>query len=1099
MSQNSLQITSLVTQSTLNQERLYQIRPLFLPYPVIYHERFDEAIKQFKQEFVQYYKGRKLSRFGYEELFWLQFDPGVEILRYQLSFNLNRQFISGRFTVLRFRFKDKQYLVFPAFNHHICLLPDKAKSKAQRKEEALRIIQKLLAEQKENDPDQFDPADYFSSRREFVTHIDLQVRIHAPDFSFVRNEEDAIFRLFRAQEEFDGETELEKVGYELNSLFPESLQRAYYREERVQNLLQLLFAPPHVPIVLVGEEGVGKKTLIQEALYRYLQQIATQDEVEAQRIWQIDPTRIIAGMSVVGMWEKRLEAILEYAQQPRLQDPRGDILLFDNPLALLRIGQSSQNDLTVANVLKTYLQKRAIQVILLARPEEWKILQERNRSFAEQFRTMRIYPSTEEQSVRMVIQQRRQLEFQMGCEITIQAIQQIFQIHRNFLQHRALPGGVIQMLRQLAAKHRFSIVDAPEVRAEFQFSSGLDERIFDETQRFSAGQVRQALGNQLIGQEDAVDALTDTVHLVKAKLTNPDRPFSSYLFIGPTGVGKTQAAKVLAEYLMGPEAELIRFDMNEFIDPFAIQRLIGDYRQPDGLLTSKVRYQPYGVLLLDEIEKAHPTVLDLLLQILDDGRLTDSRGRTVDFSNLVIIMTSNLGADKVQSTLGFTPEKDIQGIYLRAVEGFFRPELINRIDRIIIFNALQPDHILRIARLQIRELLRRDGFVRRTTILNISEDALRWVATRGYDARMGGRALRRQIERDLTALSAEQLINNQSDQPILFEIDLEEDHLVPKITPLSFAKRLPQAWIIPMPEARHGHRFYRRLIQQMERLEQSLNQVEDQISYPNQTGASANEENWEFYHVKNKVAELKEKLQTLSLGFQDQYFNQRPAIPFRLKSTNSSQRKGERKSRAEKVSFRDRLFQQEALEEMQDQYQYAAATFDSLKTEFLQNLLEVALVQRITKRFLEGAFERVQLRLQSFVTGAGQEHMDYLLDRYEAILQRLEISYEIDRSNQLIRLEGYGLYDILGGEVGLHLFYRNQQNPLPVRVLLEPESKQHKSLYHQVVRVYHQQILNDLRTGFNNTIHISTDEFMLLLFAGMPRSLRQEVQSNLSP
>jgi len=378
----------------------------------------------------------------------------------------------------------------------------------------------------------------------------------------------------------------------------------------------------------------------------------------------------------------------------------------------------------------------------------------------------------------MVLAQRKLLEMEYACTISIQAIQRLFTIQRNYLKNKALPGSVMKLLRQIAVKYRFLDIDLPEIREEFKGFSGLEEAIFDPTYSFTQAEVKKTIAAQLVGQAEAVDTLADVVHTIKAKLTTPNKPLASFLFIGPTGVGKTQAAKVLSTYLMGDEKRLLRFDMNEYIDAGAIHRLIGDYDNPEGQLTGKVRYNPFGVLLLDEIEKAHPAVHDLLLQVLDDGRLTDSVGRTVYFNNLIIIMTSNVGAREVASQLGFgSSTTSDAAIFRKAVENKFRPEFVNRIDRIVIFKPLAYEHILNIARLQIKELLQRDGFVRRSTILNISQEALEWVAKRGFDERMGGRALKRQIERDLTSLSADQLVSTYNDQPILFDIDYDGKQL----------------------------------------------------------------------------------------------------------------------------------------------------------------------------------------------------------------------------------------------------------------------------------------------------------------------------------
>ena len=295
-----------------------------------------------------------------------------------------------------------------------------------------------------------------------------------------------------------------------------------------------------------------------------------------------------------------------------------------------------------------------------------------------------------------------------------------------------------------------------------------------------------------------------------------------------------------------------------------------------------------------KLKKAHPRVHDLLLQVLDDGRLTDSLGRTVDFSNTIIVMTSNVGAKEVSAQLGFDSQKrDESAIYQKAVENRFRPEFINRIDQIVIFNPLELDHILNIARLQIKELLHRDGFVRRTTILNISKEALEWVAKRGFDARMGGRALKRQIEKDLTALSADQLISTYSESPIIFEINFEKDRLIPQIIPLTFTASLKEGWLPEIPDEAHGKRFYANLIRRVERLERQINRIEQNrndesdelIIIGNQNGDQLN---WQYYDLKEKITSVKEELQTIILGFRDKYFKDGPAVPLRLKGNNIS-------------------------------------------------------------------------------------------------------------------------------------------------------------------------------------------------------------------
>ena len=583
------------------------------------------------------------------------------------------------------------------------------------------------------------------------------------------------------------------------------------------------------------------------------------------------------------------------------------------------------------------------------------------------------------------------------------------------------------------------------------------------------------------------------IHIVKAKLNNPERPLGSFLFIGPTGVGKTQAAKVLCNYLMGNEDRLIRFDMNEYIDELAMQRLIGDYHNPEGQLTGKVRYNPFGIILFDEIEKAHPKIHDLLLQVLDDGRLTDSLGRTVDFSNTIIIMTSNIGAREASTNLGYdTKARDDSAIYRKAVENHFRPEFINRIDRIVIFNPLKLDHILNIARLQIHDLLKRDGFVRRTTILNISKDALEWVAQRGFNAKMGGRALKRQIEKDLTTLSAEQLISTKSDQPIVFDILLKNNKLSPTITPLEFAKPLQKDLLPELPEETKGKVFYNKLIRRIGAIERKVRFLEesqesntnDIIVIGNEKGANLN---WQYYDFKEKITAIKQKITNLSLGFRDRYFKEKPAIPLRLKANSLYPRnEGWGASKAVRLNLQDRLFQQEAIKEISENYQYANSNFTSLESEFIDSYLNVTFLEFFSKGFLKGETDKIILNFESLITGLGDSQIEYLIKLYATSFESLDVQFQVSKDKKSISAEGHYLYEIFKNEHGIHLFNQAHQNPLPIRLNVKREGAQSTpSLKTKVIRVYDaQSTLTDLRTGFTNDANITPSEFKLLLYAG---------------
>ncbi|MEO0778215.1 MAG: AAA family ATPase, partial [Bacteroidota bacterium] len=901
-------------------------------------------------------------------------------------------------------------------------------------------------------------------------------------------------------QEFDGGLEIDRVAYDLNNLYPADLKRAYFREDLVERLRRVIYQRDNSPLVLVGPEGVGKHTVIHEVVWRHLSALDMGGDQFIEKIWHIDPTRLIAGMSYVGWWQKRLEAILQYLLQRGRRHPEksslSDKILIDNPIALLRIGKSSQNDMTLSDVLKPYLEKRQLQVIILATPEEWKLVQEKDRRFSDLFQVLRLVEPDLETAAGMVLQQRHFLEMRHDCEITIQAIDRIFSIQRNYLRQKALPGSVMKMLNQLAVKYKFRSIDAPEVREAFETMSGFNELIFDTGLTFEKDQVREAIAENLVGQDRAVDQLTHLVHQIKAKLTDPRKPLGSFLFIGPTGVGKTQAAKVLCRYLTGSEDQLLRFDMNEYIDAYAVARLIGDYNNPEGQLTSRVRYQPFGVVLLDEIEKAHPKVHDILLQVLDDGRLTDSLGRTVDFSNTIIIMTSNVGAREASSNVGYTKDQqDEAAVYRRAVENYFRPEFVNRIGQIVVFNALQLEHILGIARLQIKELLRRDGFVRRTTILNISTEALEWVARRGFDAKMGGRALKRQIERDLTALSAEQLINTQTDVPLLFDIYLEAQQLVPHITALSFVDPLEEAQLPPMPDESRGRGFYMKLLQRVQQLEDQVRWLEadqereadDLIVIGNQKGENLN---WQHYDFKEKIATVKQRLIEMSLGFRDRHFKEGPAIPLRLKGGTLIPRN----AWADKVireSIKDRLFQKEALQEIAENYRITSPQFNSLETEFLDNFLDVAFLELFAQGFLRGHTDRLTIRFSSYIEGYGRDEIETLLQIYTGLFQSLDIQYSVAKDRRSIEAENHSLYELMAPEAGIHLFYQTHQNPLPI--LLEIRGEQPPPSPpppRRVLRIYNGDTLTDLRTGYTNAINITPGEFKLLLYSGKPNFSR---------
>lgn len=1078
----------------------YHLKPLFLNYPVASHQRFKSALSKLQNEVKHFFRGYTLTHSNSEYLQWYMFNPSMEYRQLSLDLNLGKNFFRGNFGIVLFKVKDLPVIFLPNVKNFMFIPETDQEGHIDLETQVHRVVLRLIKEEKAREKDDFNFEHYISDKKEFITELKVNLNISHTGFKFKQQEEGWFFARLFEDNEFNGSVEIEKVGYDLNEFYPAELRRAYFLEPVVDKVYQVIYQKNNTPLVIVGPEGVGRHTLIHEVLFRYLSSYYQKSNGE-QKIWHLDPTRVIAGMSIVGMWQKRFEAIIDYIKKPVAHADFSDKLMIDNPVALLRIGRSAQNNMTLGDVLKPYLEKRELQLILIASPEEWKVIQEKDRRFADLFQVIRLKEPPLGLAARIILKQRKVLEAENDTVISVQAINQLFSVHRNYLQNSALPGSIMKMLQRLAVKYRHQKIDAPEVREEFKAFSGLEEQIFDSSHQLSGDEIKSKISRQLVGQEEAAKSLADVVHIIKAKLADRNKPVSSFLFIGPTGVGKTQAAKVLCEFLSGDQSQLIRLDMNEFIDEFAVQRLIGDYYQPEGLLTGKVRYQPFGILLLDEIEKAHPKVHDLLLQVLDDGRLTDSLGRTVDFTNIIIIMTSNLGAQKVASILGFERDRqDASAIYRKAVENYFRPEFINRIDKIVIFQPLQLDHILGIAQIQIKELLQRDGFVRRTTILNISKSALEWVARRGFDARMGGRALRRQIEKDLTALSAEQLIATASDQPVIMDIELEDNHLRPSITTLDFVEAIDEEIIPELPELKKGKRFYGKLLHQLEQLEYKVAQVDDNPSLSSNNvmvlgeGEDTEDLNWQYYHFKTKLAETKENIKTIMLGFRDRYFREAPAIPLRLKrgyliSKRDFGTKGWREN------VKDRLFQEEALKEISEGYHFAESQFDSFKTEFIDNFLNVHLLKLFAEGVVREESDVVELHFRSSITGLGDDEIDFLMRNYIQLFEELDLSVQFHYGERWISVEGYSTFELLRGEAGIHLFYVAHQNPLPVEVRVSRKTHNGQTHFNKkVIRIYDgATTLTDLRTGFSNAVNITPSELKLLLFAGISPVIRKEL------
>jgi DNA polymerase III delta prime subunit len=348
----------------------------------------------------------------------------------------------------------------------------------------------------------------------------------------------------------------------------------------------------------------------------------------------------------------------------------------------------------------------------------------------------------------------------------------------------AFPGKAAMLLQTLATKHKESDIARDDVLSEFSERSGLNVRFLDDRIELNHDEVVEALNRENVGQRAAVAACADAVTIAKARLNDPVKPIASFLFLGPTGVGKTQCAKSLAKYLFGVD-RLLRFDMNECASYSSVARLIGTFDAPEGLLTSVVRREPFAVMLFDEIEKAHPAFFDLLLGVMGDGRLTDSRGQTVDFTNTIIILTSNLGAQEAATDLGFrqTNHSDAS-VYRQAAEKFFKPEFFNRLTRVVPFERLRREDVREIASRLIQDVFKREGLLRRGVKLVVETAALNLVAEAGYHPQLGARALKRTLERQVTAPIAARLCATTPDDPVIIFLRASDGNISVNVSQL---------------------------------------------------------------------------------------------------------------------------------------------------------------------------------------------------------------------------------------------------------------------------------------------------------------------------
>ncbi len=609
---------------------------------------------------------------------------------------------------------------------------------------------------------------------------------------------------------------LDEFGRDLTVLAREGkLDPVVGREKEIERVIQVLSRRTKNNPVLIGEPGVGK-TAIVEGLAQRIEQGNVPETLLNKRVVTLDLASVVAGTKFRGEFEERLKKVTEEIRNA------GNIVLFIDELHTLIGAGAAEGAIDAANILKPALARGELQCIGATTLDEYRKYIEKDPALERRFQPITVDEPSVEETLDILRGLRDRYEAHHRVKISDEAINAAVRLSDRYITDRFLPDKAIDLIDEAASRVRLQTYVAPpgikekeaeleKIRQEkeaaisaqeFEKAAGLrdkEQRLKQELESTKKDweqkkglekktvteediahivsswtgipvkklaeeeserllKMEEILHQRVIGQDEAVKAVSKAVRRARAGLKDPKRPIGSFIFLGPTGVGKTELARALAEALFGDEDALVRIDMSEYMEKHAVSRLVGappGYVGYDegGQLTEAVRRKPYTVVLLDEIEKAHPEVFNILLQVFEDGRLTDAKGRTVDFRNTVIIMTSNVGAHllKKEASLGFRPQgqdksyEDMKEKITGELRRTFRPEFLNRIDEIIVFHSLNEQHIKQIVELMIKEVSKR--LAENDITIEVTNEAKEFLAREGFDQMYGARPLRRAIQR----------------------------------------------------------------------------------------------------------------------------------------------------------------------------------------------------------------------------------------------------------------------------------------------------------------------------------------------------------------
>jgi ATP-dependent Clp protease ATP-binding subunit ClpC len=640
---------------------------------------------------------------------------------------------------------------------------------------------------------------------------------------------------------------LDEFGRDLTELAEEGkLDPVIGRNDEIERVIQILARRTKNNPVLIGEPGVGK-TAIVEGLAQLIISKEVPQILYGKRVVALDLGALVAGTKYRGQFEARLKAIMKEITQSQ------DVIIFIDELHTLVGAGAAEGSIDASNMLKPALSRGEVQCIGATTLDEYRKYIEKNGALERRFQSIMVEPPSNEDAMDILRGLKERYEKHHKARIVDEAIVSAVKLSSQYVSDRYLPDKAIDVIDEACSKVRLAKETFPaeirdlqrkidetirlkkdmienqdfekavelrdqeesdrgrldELKAEWEADQSDEEALVTEedvafvVSRMTGiplqriGQVEnerllrmeEELNSKIIGQEEGTRLLTKAVRRSRAGLKNPKRPIGSFLFLGPTGVGKTEMARVLAEFMFGDPSALIRIDMSEYMERFNVSRLTGappgyvGYEE-GGQLTERVRRKPYSVILLDEIEKAHPDVYHLLLQVMDDGALTDSYGRLIDFKNTIIIMTSNLAARSIEkgTALGFQKEETGKGFekvkdnIRNELKRTFNPEFLNRIDDVVIFSPLSHDNILKIVDIEIAKV--NETLSEKGLRLELSEEAKDWVGKEGYEPAYGARPLRRVIQRHIEDTLSEEVLRGKFATPGVILVKLAGDELV---------------------------------------------------------------------------------------------------------------------------------------------------------------------------------------------------------------------------------------------------------------------------------------------------------------------------------